>query len=106
MSKLKHPNVVVYKESFEVGAEAARWRARFSSADVGGAQAAAQAEEDGEDGIRCHQLFIVMGYCEGGDLYNRLKQQRRSGGGGEWHSWECGRASSPPAPQRCCPRAR
>jgi len=27
---------------------------------------------EGEDGL----LYIAMGFCEGGDLYNRLKQQK------------------------------
>ncbi|KAK9966210.1 hypothetical protein ABG768_003333 [Culter alburnus] len=43
LSRLKHPNIVTYRESWE-----------------------------GED---C-QLYIVMGFCEGGDLYHRLKQQK------------------------------
>ncbi|PIO31515.1 hypothetical protein AB205_0067520, partial [Aquarana catesbeiana] len=43
LSKLKHPNIVAYKESWE-----------------------------GEDGF----LYIVMGYCEGGDLYRKLKDQK------------------------------
>ncbi|CAI9585717.1 unnamed protein product [Staurois parvus] len=43
LSKLKHPNIVAYKESWE-----------------------------GEDGL----LYIVMGYCEGGDLYRKLKDQK------------------------------
>ncbi|XP_014667628.1 PREDICTED: serine/threonine-protein kinase Nek4-like [Priapulus caudatus] len=42
LSKLKHPNIVSYKDSFEC-----------------------------DDGY----LHIAMGYCEGGDLYTRLKQQ-------------------------------
>lgn len=43
LSRLKHPNIVTYRESWE-----------------------------GDD---C-QLYIVMGFCEGGDLYHRLKQQK------------------------------
>ncbi|XP_072277140.1 serine/threonine-protein kinase Nek4 [Pyxicephalus adspersus] len=43
LSKLKHPNIVAYKESWEGG-----------------------------DGL----LYIVMGYCEGGDLYHKLKDQK------------------------------
>jgi NIMA (never in mitosis gene a)-related kinase len=43
LSRLKHPNIVSYKDSFETG-----------------------------DGI----LYIAMGFCEGGDLYNRLKEQK------------------------------
>lgn len=43
LSNLKHPNIVAYKDSFEVA-----------------------------DGF----LYIVMGYCEGGDLYSRLKEQK------------------------------
>ena len=43
LSKLRHPNIVGYKDSFET--------------------------EDGK-------LYIAMGYCEGGDLYNRLKEQK------------------------------
>ena len=43
LSKLKHPNIVGYKDSFET-----------------------------ESGF----LYIAMGYCEGGDLYNRLKEQK------------------------------
>lgn len=43
LSKLKHPNIVAYKESWE-----------------------------GEDGL----LYIVMGFCEGGDLYRTLKDQK------------------------------
>ncbi|XP_064632809.1 serine/threonine-protein kinase Nek4-like isoform X2 [Lineus longissimus] len=43
LSRLKHPNIVAYKDSFETG-----------------------------DGI----LYIAMGFCEGGDLYNRLKEQK------------------------------
>ncbi|XP_056380151.1 serine/threonine-protein kinase Nek4 isoform X2 [Hyla sarda] len=43
LSKLKHPNIVAYKESWE-----------------------------GEDGL----LYIVMGFCEGGDLYHKLKEQK------------------------------
>lgn len=43
LSRLRHPNIVTYRESWE-----------------------------GED---C-QLYIVMGFCEGGDLYHRLKQQK------------------------------
>ncbi|XP_053577005.1 serine/threonine-protein kinase Nek4 isoform X2 [Bombina bombina] len=43
LSRLKHPNIVAYKESWE-----------------------------GEDGL----LYIVMGYCEGGDLYHKLKEQK------------------------------
>ncbi len=42
LAKLKHPNIVSYKDSFET-----------------------------EDGY----LYIAMGYCEGGDLYSRLKEQ-------------------------------
>lgn len=42
LSKLKHPNIVSYKDSFE------------------------------KDGY----LYIAMQYCEGGDLYNKLKEQR------------------------------
>ncbi|KAJ7998675.1 hypothetical protein DPEC_G00207340 [Dallia pectoralis] len=42
LSRLRHPNIVTYRESWE------------------------------ED---C-QLYIVMGFCEGGDLYHRLKQQK------------------------------
>ncbi|KAK3579311.1 hypothetical protein CHS0354_029593 [Potamilus streckersoni] len=41
LSKLKHPNIVSYKDSFE------------------------------KDGF----LYIAMQYCDGGDLYNRLKEQ-------------------------------
>lgn len=40
---MKHPNIVAYKESFEV-----------------------------DNGY----LYIAMGFCEGGDLYNRLKAQQ------------------------------
>ena len=43
LSRLKHPNIVSYKDSFEGG-----------------------------DGY----LYIAMGYCEGGDLYARLKEQK------------------------------
>ncbi|XP_066554004.1 serine/threonine-protein kinase Nek4 isoform X2 [Amia ocellicauda] len=43
LSKLRHPNIVTYRESWE-----------------------------GED---C-QLYIAMGFCEGGDLYHRLKEQK------------------------------
>ncbi|XP_075403622.1 serine/threonine-protein kinase Nek4 isoform X2 [Tenrec ecaudatus] len=43
LSRLKHPNIVTYKESWEGG-----------------------------DGL----LYIVMGFCEGGDLYRKLKEQR------------------------------
>lgn len=43
LSRLRHPNIVMYRESWE-----------------------------GQD---C-QLYIVMGFCEGGDLYHRLKQQK------------------------------
>ncbi|KAK2862324.1 hypothetical protein Q5P01_001857 [Channa striata] len=43
LSRLQHPNIVTYKESWE-----------------------------GDD---C-QLYIVMGFCECGDLYHRLKQQK------------------------------
>ncbi len=42
LSKLKHPNIVAYKDSFE------------------------------DDGF----LYIAMGYCEGGDLYSKLKEQK------------------------------
>ncbi|XP_052780747.1 serine/threonine-protein kinase Nek4-like isoform X2 [Mya arenaria] len=42
LSKLKHPNIVSYKDSFE------------------------------KDGL----LYIAMQFCEGGDLYNKLKEQR------------------------------
>lgn len=42
LSRLKHPNIVAYKESFNA-----------------------------PDGYLC----IAMGYCEGGDLYHRLRQQ-------------------------------
>ncbi|KAL3853358.1 hypothetical protein ACJMK2_016906 [Sinanodonta woodiana] len=42
LSKLKHPNIVSYKDSFE------------------------------KDGF----LYIAMQYCDGGDLYNRLKEQK------------------------------
>ena len=42
LSKLKHPNIVSYKDSFE------------------------------KDGF----LYIAMQFCEGGDLYNKLKEQR------------------------------
>nr|KAF6475402.1 NIMA related kinase 4 [Rousettus aegyptiacus] len=43
LSRLKHPNIVTYKESWEGG-----------------------------DG----RLYIVMGFCEGGDLYRKLKEQK------------------------------
>ena len=43
LSKLRHPNIVSYKDSFETG-----------------------------EGF----LYIAMGYCEGGDLYNKLKEQK------------------------------
>ncbi|XP_050413695.1 serine/threonine-protein kinase Nek4 isoform X2 [Patella vulgata] len=43
LSKLKHPNIVSYKDSFET-----------------------------ENGY----LYIAMQYCEGGDLYNKLKEQK------------------------------
>uniref|UniRef100_A0A8C2Z352 non-specific serine/threonine protein kinase n=1 Tax=Cyclopterus lumpus TaxID=8103 RepID=A0A8C2Z352_CYCLU len=43
LSRLRHPNIVTYRESWE-----------------------------GDD---C-QLYIVMGFCEGGDLYHRLKLQK------------------------------
>nr|XP_054751079.1 serine/threonine-protein kinase Nek4-like isoform X2 [Lytechinus pictus] len=43
LSKLRHPNIVSYKDSFE-----------------------------SEEGF----LYIVMGFCDGGDLYTRLKQQK------------------------------
>ncbi|XP_028679946.1 serine/threonine-protein kinase Nek4 isoform X3 [Erpetoichthys calabaricus] len=43
LSRLRHPNIVTYRESWE-----------------------------GDDG----QLYIVMGFCEGGDLYHRLKEQK------------------------------
>ena len=43
LAKLKHPNIVSYKDSFETPS---------------------------------HDLYIVMGFCEGGDLYSRLKQQK------------------------------
>ena len=43
LSKLKHPNIVSYKDSFET-----------------------------ENGF----LFIAMQFCEGGDLYAKLKEQR------------------------------
>ena len=42
LSKLKHPNIVSYKDSFE------------------------------KEGF----LYIAMQYCEGGDLYNKLKEQK------------------------------
>ncbi|CAL9705055.1 unnamed protein product [Knipowitschia caucasica] len=43
LSRLRHPNIVTYRESWE-----------------------------GDDCL----LFIVMGFCEGGDLYHRLKHQQ------------------------------
>eukprot|EP00058_Branchiostoma_floridae_P017313 XP_002602801.1 hypothetical protein BRAFLDRAFT_227132 [Branchiostoma floridae] len=43
LSKLRHPNIVNYKDSFET-----------------------------EEGM----LYIAMGFCEGGDLYTRLKNQK------------------------------
>ncbi len=43
LAKLKHPNIVSYKDSFET-----------------------------EEGF----LYIAMGFCEGGDLYARLKEQK------------------------------
>ncbi|XP_070558471.1 serine/threonine-protein kinase Nek4-like isoform X2 [Ptychodera flava] len=43
LSKLKHPNIVSYKDSFET-----------------------------DDGF----LYIAMGYCDGGDLYTKLKEQK------------------------------
>ncbi|XP_077986542.1 uncharacterized protein LOC144440940 [Glandiceps talaboti] len=43
LSKLKHPNIVSYKDSFETN-----------------------------DGY----LYIAMGYCDGGDLYTKLKEQK------------------------------
>ncbi|KAM8930963.1 serine/threonine-protein kinase Nek4 [Pelodytes ibericus] len=43
LSRLKHPNIVAYKESWE-----------------------------GDNGL----LYIVMGYCEGGDLYRKLKDRK------------------------------
>ncbi|CAH1783143.1 unnamed protein product [Owenia fusiformis] len=43
LSKLRHPNIVSYRDSFET-----------------------------EEGY----LYIAMGFCEGGDLYNRLKEQK------------------------------
>ncbi|XP_071961360.1 ubiquitin carboxyl-terminal hydrolase BAP1-like [Antedon mediterranea] len=43
LSKLRHPNIVSYKDSFE--------------------------SDDGH-------LYIAMGYCDGGDLYNKLKEQK------------------------------
>ena len=43
LSRLRHPNIVSYKDSFE-----------------------------SDDGY----LYIVMGYCDGGDLYCRLKDQK------------------------------
>lgn len=43
LSKLKHPNIVSYKDSFET-----------------------------PEGM----LYIAMQYCEGGDLYTRLKEQK------------------------------
>lgn len=45
LSKLKHPNIVAYKDSFET-----------------------------DDGY----LWIAMGFCEGGDLYNALKARKGS----------------------------
>ncbi|XP_069062164.1 serine/threonine-protein kinase Nek4 isoform X1 [Pleurodeles waltl] len=42
LSRLKHPNIVAYRESWE-----------------------------GKDGL----LYIVMDFCEGGDLYHKLKEQ-------------------------------
>ncbi|XP_071491295.1 uncharacterized protein [Diadema antillarum] len=45
LSKLRHPNIVSYKDSFE--------------SDEG-------------------YLYIVMGFCDGGDLYTRLKQQKNA----------------------------
>lgn len=44
LAKLKHPNIVSYKESFQ-----------------------------NNEGF----LHIVMGYCEGGDLYTKLKEQAK-----------------------------
>ncbi|XP_066920931.1 serine/threonine-protein kinase Nek4-like [Clytia hemisphaerica] len=46
LSKLRHPNIVSYKESFQTN--------------------------DGH-------LAIIMGYCEGGDLYTKLKKQAKQG---------------------------
>ncbi|XP_069499267.1 serine/threonine-protein kinase Nek4 [Ambystoma mexicanum] len=43
LSRLKHPNIVAYRESWE-----------------------------GENGL----LYIVMDFCEGGDLYHKLKEQK------------------------------
>lgn len=43
LSKLKHPNIVTYKDSFQ-----------------------------GKDGY----LHIAMQFCEGGDLYTKLKEQK------------------------------
>ena len=43
LSRLKHPNIVAYKDSFE-----------------------------STEGF----LYIAMGYCEAGDLYGRLKDQK------------------------------
>lgn len=44
LSKLKHPNIVAYKDSFE----------------------------------REGQLHIAMQFCEGGDLYTKLKEQKQT----------------------------
>ena len=44
LSKLRHPNIVSYKESYQL-----------------------------DDGC----LSIIMGYCEGGDLYTKLKKQAK-----------------------------
>ena len=46
LSKLRHPNIVSYKESFQ-----------------------------DHEGF----LYIVMGYCESGDLYTKLKEQAKKG---------------------------
>lgn len=75
LQRMAHPNIVSYKEWFEV--------ASAPAAQAAGPWGAAAWQQRGARAPTASTLYIVMGYADGGDLDGRIKaQQKLSGPGG------------------------
>lgn len=75
LARMSHPNIITYKEYFEVAGPpqshaAGPWSAaQWNGARPGGARGAST-------------LYIIMSYADGGDLEARVKAQQKLGGAG------------------------
>jgi serine/threonine protein kinase len=82
LARMSHPNIISYKEYFEVAGTPQQQQGPWNAAQWGGRPGAGA----GPGGVPAKgapsTLYIVMSYADGGDLEARIKAQQKLGGVG------------------------